>query len=106
VKVCRGPSALLNRLADELDALVIGVRHPGKDRSRGAVASILGSTAWVDTPRAVVMIAVDDEQDDVRHVQVVAGNRSRNGRARAFRIDEAQVHGLSEPVTLAVELGE
>ena len=83
--------APLNRLADELGCLLIGVRHPGKDRSRGAVASILGSTAWVDTPRAVVMIAVDDEDPAVRHIQVVAGNRSLNGTAQAFRIEA--VHG-------------
>ena len=49
---------------------------------------------------------VDDEQEDVRHIQVVAGNRSRNGRALSFRIDEARVEGLEEPVTVAVELGE
>ena len=102
----RDAIAPLNRLADELDCLVIGVRHPSKDRSRGAVSSVLGSTAWVDTPRAVVMVVVDDEQEDVRHIQVVAGNRSRNGRARSFRIEEARVEGLEEPVTVAVELGE
>jgi hypothetical protein len=102
----RDAIAPLNKLADDLDCLLIGVRHPGKDRSRGAVASILGSTAWVDTPRAVVMIAVDDEDEDVRHIQVVAGNRSRNGSAQSFRIDAVDVPGLAEPITLAVPLGE
>ena len=98
--------APLNGLADELGCLLIGVRHPGKDRSRGALASILGSTAWVDTPRAVVMVAVDDDDPLLRHVQVVAGNRSLNGSAQAFRIDAVEVEGLSEPITLAVALGE
>lgn len=96
----------LNGLADDLDCLLIGVRHPGKDRSRGALASVLGSTAWVDTPRAVVMIAVDDEDPLVRHVQVVAGNRSLNGSAQGFRIEAVEVEGLKEPITLAVALGE
>ena len=96
----------LNKLANELECLIVGVRHPGKDRSRGALASILGSTAWVDTPRAVVMIAVDDEDDSVRHIQVVAGNRSLNGKAQSFRIEAVDVEGLDEPITLAVELGE
>jgi hypothetical protein len=95
----------LNALADDLACLLIGVRHPGKDRSRGALASILGSTAWVDTPRAVVMIAVDDEDDLVRHIQVVAGNRSLNGSAQMFRIDAVEVEGLAEPITKAVDLG-
>jgi hypothetical protein len=98
--------APLNALADELACLLIGVRHPGKDRSRGAVASVLGSTAWVDVPRAVVMIAVDDQDQLVRHIQVVVGNRSLNGNGRMFRIDAVPVAGLDEPITLAVDLGE
>jgi hypothetical protein len=53
--------APLNHLADELGCLIIGVRHPGKNRVSGAIAAILGSTAWVDTPRAVVMIAADPD---------------------------------------------
>jgi AAA domain len=95
----------LNWLANELGCLLIEVRHPGKDRSRGAVASILGSTAWVDVPRAVVMIAIDDEDPQIRHIQVVAGNRSLNGAAQAFRIDAVDVPGLTEPITVAVDLG-
>jgi hypothetical protein len=102
----RDAIAPLNGLADELDALVIGVRHPGKARDRGALASILGSVAWVDTPRAVVMVAVDNEDELVRHVQVVAGNRSLNGNGQAFRIEAVPVEGLTEPITLAVPLGE
>lgn len=98
--------APLNKLADDLGCLLIGVRHPGKDRSRGALASILGSIAWVDTPRAVVMIAVDDEDRTVRHIQVIAGNRSLNGAAQAFRIDAVDVAGLTEPITVAISLGE
>ena len=79
----RNAIAPLNRLADELDCLLIGVRIRVTTVRRGALASILGSTAWVDTPRAVVMIAVDDEDELVRHIQVVAGNRSLNGSAQA-----------------------
>ena len=52
------------------------------------------------------MIAVDDEDPLIRHIQVVAGNRSLNGSAQAFRIDAVDVAGLSEPITLAVALGE
>jgi hypothetical protein len=101
----RDAIAPLNALADTLNCLIIGVRYPGKNRSHGALASILGSTAWVDTPRAVVMIAADDEDAQLRHIQVVAGNRSLKGSAQAFRIEAANVPGLTEPVTLAVELG-
>ena len=103
----RNAIAPLNKLADDLDCLLIGVRHPGKDRTRGALASILGSTAWVDTPRAVVMIAVDDEDDAVRHIQVVAGNRSLQRRPRKRSASTpSRSPGSTEPITLAVELGE
>ncbi len=72
VRSCRGDRAPrgqpLNKLADELGCLIIGVRHLKKDRSSGALASILGSTAWADVPRAVVMIAKDDVDEDVRHI--------------------------------------
>jgi hypothetical protein len=101
----RDAIAPLNALANELQCLLIGVRHPGKDKSRGAVASILGSTAWTDTPRAVVMIVVDDVDPLVRHIQVVSGNRSPNGSAQAFRIEAVDVQGLDEPITRAVDLG-
>jgi hypothetical protein len=52
------------------------------------------------------MIAADDEDEQVRHIQVVAGNRSLSGAAQAFRIDAVDVAGLKEPITLAVPLGE
>ena len=52
------------------------------------------------------MIAVDDEDPTIRHIQVVAGNRSLNGSAQSFRIEAVPVEGLDEPITLAVDLGE
>ena len=101
----RAAIAPLNEIADEFGLLVIGIRHVGKDRSRGALASILGSTAWADVPRAVVMIVNDDEDDAVHHVQVVAGNRSATRGGVMFRIDGVMLDGLTEEVTHAVELG-
>lgn len=95
----------LNALADELGCIIIGVRHLTKARMNGALASVLGSVAWVDLPRAVLAFAPDDEDDMVFHLQVVAGNRSGRGAAQAFRIELRDV-GLTEPVTYAAELGE
>lgn len=100
----RDAIAPLNDLADALGCLVIGVRHLSKNTSRGALASVLGSTAWVDVPRAVLAVAADDEEDMVFHIGVVAGNRSARGNGRSFRIELTDV-GLQEPVTRAVELG-
>ncbi len=101
----RDAIAPLNQLADDLGCLIIGVRHPGKNRTSGAIAAILGSTAWVDTPRAVVMIAPDPEDDAIRHIQVVAGNRSAQRGGIKFRIDGVLLDGLTEEVPVATELG-
>jgi hypothetical protein len=95
----------LNALADELACTILGIRHLTKSRLNGALASVLGSVAWVDLPRAVLAFAPDDEDDMVFHVEVVAGNRSGRGAAQAYRIDLRDV-GLGEDVTYAVELGE
>jgi putative DNA primase/helicase len=94
----------LNDVADELGCLLIGVRHLKKDTKAGALSSVLGSTAWVDVPRAVLALAADDVEDLLFHIQVVAGNRGPNGQGRAFRIELADV-GLDEPVTKAIEIG-
>ena len=95
----------LNALADDLHCIIVGVRHLTKARANGALASVLGSVAWVDLPRAVLAFAPDDEDDLTFHIQVVAGNRSGRCAAQAFRIELKDV-GLTEPVTYAAELGE
>jgi hypothetical protein len=104
----RGAIDGLNSLAHELDMCVIGIRNVSVKPARegaSALSTILGSSAWVDVPRAVVMIAPDDQEPDVRHIQVVAGNRSATGVGEKFRIEAVQVDGLDEPVTSAVMLG-
>jgi AAA domain len=96
----------LNRLADDLDVLLVGTRNVTvKKAESGALAAILGSSAWVDVPRAVLVIAQDDEDESIRHIQVVAGNRAPGSCGERFRIEPATVPGLGEPVTRAVPLG-
>ena len=97
--------APLNPMADELDCMIIGVRHLGKDVSRGALSSVLGSTAWVDVPRCVILMAADDEDDRLFHAQVVAGNRGPRNAGRAFRLRLVDVPPATE-ITLAVAEGE
>ena len=96
----------LNKLADELDCIVLGIRHLGKARQGGALAAVLGSVAWVDLPRAVLAFAKDDEDEMLFHVQVVAGNRSGRCKAQSYRIELRDVPGLGEPVTYASAVGE
>ena len=95
----------LNHLADELDLAVIGVRHIGKNIERGMLESVLGSAAWVNTPRAVLGIA-QDEDEKVVTLEILIGNRVRDRSAFDFRLDEKSVRGLDEPVPHVVPKGE
>ena len=95
----------LNPLADELDCMIVGVRHLGKDASRGALSSVLGSTAWADVPRCVILMAADDEDNRLFHAQVVAGNRGPKSTGRAFRLELVDVPPATE-ITLTVPEGE
>lgn len=102
----RDAIAPLNDLSDDLDVVVLGVRHLGKNSSRGALSSVLGSTAWVDVPRVVLVAAADDEDEMVFHVQTVAGNRGpKSNSGRSYRLELVDV-GLKEPVTFANETGK
>ena len=92
----------LNELADTEKCLIIGVRHLKKDASQGALDSILGTADWANVPRAVLAMAMDDEDEDIRHVQVVAGNRMPRGSAsRSFRIVGVNMVEGGEPVAKA-----
>jgi hypothetical protein len=92
----------LNHMADTLSCEIVGVRHLKKDADAGALASVLGSIDWVNVPRAVLAVVTDD--DDMRYVQVVAGNRVPGGtESRGFKI--VGVNNIvpgGEPVTKAV----
>jgi hypothetical protein len=98
--ICR-----LNDLASELECLLVGVRHLGKDTERGSLSSVLGSTAWVDVPRAVLAVAADDEDEMTFHIQVIAGNRGPRNQGRAFKMELVNVVSGGEPLTKAVEVG-
>jgi hypothetical protein len=92
----------LNPLADIAQCAIIGVRHMNKNVLAGALYSVTGSGDWINIPRVVLAIVMDDAEDNVRHVQVVAGNRLPRGTAsRSFRIVSVDVVPGGEPVTKA-----
>jgi hypothetical protein len=100
----------LNDLADNTEAIVLGVRHislkPDR-RAGGTLAGILGSVDWVNIPRAVLVIVHDDVDIAVRHLFVKTGNRVREDTpGLMFRIEGADVVEGGEEVTLARVLGE
>ena len=101
----RAAIAPLNEIADELDCMILGVRHLGKDASRGALATVLGAVAWVDVPRCVILMARDDEDEMLFHAQVVAGNRGPRDSGRAYRLELVDVPPAVE-ITLLVAAGK
>jgi hypothetical protein len=104
----RDAIAPLNDLADELEAMLVGVRHlTEKECKSGALAAILGSSAWVQVPRAVIGIARDNEDARVSHVQCLSGNRlPPETPGRTFRIEGVMLEGLENEVTRAVWTGD
>ena len=104
----RDAIAPLNKLADEHDAMVFGVRHLSeKECKQGVLAAILGSSAWVQVPRAVLAVARDDQDPTVSHLQCVAGNRLPAATpGRMFRIEGVSLPGLENEVTRAIWIGD
>lgn len=100
----------LNETADITGAIVIGVRHLSikhERRAGGTLSSILGSSDWVNIPRAVLALVHDDVDRASRHLFVVTGNRVRDDTpGLMFRIEGHQPEGWEEEVTVARELGE
>jgi hypothetical protein len=104
----RDAIAPLNPLADEHDAMVFGVRPLSeKDCARGVLAAILGGSAFVQVPRAVLAVALDPDDLRTSHVECVSGNRLPAGTpGRMFRIEGALLPGLTQEVTRAAWLGD
>ena len=98
----------LNKLADDHHCMAFGVRHLSeKECSHGVLAAILGNSAWVQVPRAVLVVARDDDDAGLSHVQCVAGNRlPPDTPGRMFRIEGVLLPGLKNEVTRAVWLGD
>lgn len=98
----------LNDFADRNELMLVGTRHLSEKELRsGILAGILGSSAWVQVPRAVIAAVRDDEDPELTHLQVVANNRLPPGtQGRLYRIEGVQLDGHEGDVTRAVCLGE
>jgi hypothetical protein len=84
-------------LAAETGAAVLPVYHTGKDRTRGA----LGSVAFEDACRCVITAARDNEDEDVRHVELTKSNVGPTGYGRKLRIVEVPIEIEGETVGIA-----
>jgi AAA domain-containing protein len=102
----RAAIAPLNGFADEHGLMVVGIRHLSeKEATAGALAAILGASAWVQVPRTVIGMARDGEGE--LHIQCLVGNRlPPDTPGRTFQIEGVEVEGLTNEVTRAVWTGE
>jgi hypothetical protein len=89
-------------LARETDTAIIPVYHLGKERGRGAI----GSVAFEDACRQVLTAARDDEDEDVRHLELTKTNIGRTGYGRKLRIEEVPLEIDGETVSVAKLIDE
>lgn len=105
----RDAIAPLNPLAADLKCVMFGVRHVSHKAKSGTLsAAIIGSSDWVNVPRAVIGMMRDQDDKNVRHVQVVTNNRSPNRNGLRFRIEGVPMHeyGLTNEVARVVLEGK
>lgn len=88
----------LARMAQDTGCAVLCVHHLTKSVERGAFLSGQGSGAFGNTARMVLAIAEDDEDEDLRLLEVVKTNLSKKGLTMEMRIDRVEVAGLTELV--------
>jgi hypothetical protein len=90
-------------LARETGVAITPVYHLGKDWGRGA----LGSVAFEDACRFVLTAAKDDEDPDVRHIEVTKSNVGPTGYGRKLRIVgvPVEIEGETEDVARLVDEG-
>jgi hypothetical protein len=84
-------------LAAGTETAIIPVYHLGKERGRGAI----GSVAFEDACRQVLTAARDDDDEDVRHLELTKTNIGRTGYGRKLRIVEVPLTIDGETVNVA-----
>jgi hypothetical protein len=79
-------TSMLNLVARERRVLPIDILHTNKTKDARGVDRVGHAKTWTDASRHVLMAAIDDEDDAVRHIQVTKTNLSKTGYGRAYRI--------------------
>jgi AAA domain len=84
----------------------IAVLHFTKDTARGARFSGQASGAFGNTARSVLSMAIHDEDDSVRLLEVSKSNFGQTGIGRRYRIELVAVDRLERPQVVLREDGE
>jgi hypothetical protein len=95
----------LMQMAQRLGCLVLGNGHFGKEKGAGTRRATMGSTAFTNTPRVGLAMAYDDEDPDVRVVEVIKSNIGPKGFGRNYRLKTVRLESLDEPIPLLVAEG-
>jgi hypothetical protein len=107
-------TSMANLIARERHVLPLTILHTNKSKDARGVDRVGNSKTWTDASRHVLMAAIDDEDDDVRHIQVSKTNISKIGYGRAFRIatrpvkvfDPDVADYVSEEISYLIDLGD
>jgi hypothetical protein len=89
-------------LAHRTGCTVMGNHHLSKDTSRGARKAAQSSNAFTNTPRVAWAMAADDDDPDVRVVEVIKSNIGPKHVGRNYRVRVVPVDGLDEPQPVLV----
>ena len=85
----------LMQLAHNTGCTVLGNGHFSKDKSGGARRAASASTAFTNTPRVGLAMAYDNEDSDVRVLEVIKSNIGPKGVGRNYRVKTVQIATVS-----------
>jgi 5S rRNA maturation endonuclease (ribonuclease M5) len=94
----------LNFVAERTGCTIFGVRHTTKS-SEGGVKAILGSVAWVNSPRVILMLErLSNGSWDTgsRVLRVVKSNRGQKGREKHYALKGIRIPEVENEVPLIV----
>jgi len=83
----------LNYVADRTGCAIIGVRHVNKTGE--GTKAVLGSVAWTNSPRVVLMMAQDETNPDTKILSVAESNRGGKGRQIRYDLKRVEVPGIT-----------
>jgi hypothetical protein len=104
VRECLQP---LTDLCERLDVAATAVNHTGKPSDRAVRYQGLGSVAFVNACRHNLHMEADDEDEDVRHIEVFKSNIGPTGIGRELRIEEVplEIDGKTKMYPRMVDVG-
>lgn len=83
--------APLNDICERLRVTIFVILHLNKVREAIGAARVSGNATWVNANRHTLLAAKDDEDEMLRHVEVVKSNIATLGPGRQYKVEVASV---------------